>query len=368
MKQAVVLLLLIGYAKARITCRGLNGEPVDWFVVYKPPTSSRSPSQFYYADGDRSNWTLGPLPITATTTAVGATLGEFYESNKKNFIFAYNDDSPTGKVDSYRGHSKGVTVFDEDTGFWLIHSVPNFPSLGSYSYPATGIKFGQTFLCLSLPTRFLGDVGEHLRYLQATPFFYNLPNQFSERYPVLVNIVKKQSIPKSTTHFTRVAQLSTIRGMPLRSFSKHKKFNKDLWFDLVGPELGTNLAVESWLNGGADDLESICTRGISIYDVSVVGLPDISFNSSRDHSKWAVADTNGRTSIVCVGDLNRQKSQFGRGGGAVCFQHHGLWTTFHNSVKSVQPCGRKNIHSYLNYVLPTVLSIVVLSTLRFTVP
>ncbi|KAK6039603.1 deoxyribonuclease II [Cooperia oncophora] len=276
------------------------------FVVYKPPTQSRSAPLFYYADGDRSNWNLGSLPITATITAVGATLQPFYERDQRHFIFAYNDDSPSGKVESYRGHSKGVVVFDDETGFWMIHSVPNFPSLSSYSYPATGIKFGQTFLCLSLPTRFLGDVGDHLRYLQATPFFYNLPNQFSERFPVLVNIVKKQSLSKSATHFTRIGQLSTIRGMTLKSFAKHKKFNKDLWFDLVGPELGTNMAVESWLNGGADDLESICTRRISVYDVSEVTLPNISFNSSRDHSKWAVADTEGRTSTVCVGDLNRQ--------------------------------------------------------------
>ncbi|KAK5975689.1 Deoxyribonuclease II [Trichostrongylus colubriformis] len=248
----------------------------------------------------------------------------------------------------------------------MIHSVPNFPSLGSYSYPATGIKFGQTFLCLSLPTRFLGDVGEHLRYLQATPFFSNLPNQFSVRFPVLVNIVKKHSLSKSETQFTRVGQLSTIHGMPLKSFAKHKKFNKDIWFDFVAPELGTNMAVESWLNGGADDLESICTRRTSIYDVSAVSLPDVSFNSSRDHSKWAVADTNGQTSIVCVGDLNRQRSQFRRGGGAVCFQHHGLWTTLHSSVKSVQPCVSKNIHSYINYALLPILSIV-LSALWFTI-
>ncbi|PIO72515.1 hypothetical protein TELCIR_05545 [Teladorsagia circumcincta] len=81
---------------------------------------------------------------------------------------------------------------------------------------------------------------------------------------------------------------------------------QNIWFDLVAPELGTNMAVESWLNGGADDLDSICTRRTSIYDVTAVTLPDVSFNSSRDHSKWAVADTEGRTSIVCVGDLNRQ--------------------------------------------------------------
>ncbi|KAK6009350.1 deoxyribonuclease II [Ostertagia ostertagi] len=219
----------------------------------------------------------------------------------------------------------------------MIHSVPNFPPLGSYSYPATGIKFGQTFLCLSLPTQFLGDIGEHLRYLQATPFLFNLPDQFKERFPVLVNIVKKQSLPKSATHFTRIAQLTTIRGMALRSFAKHKKFNKDLWFDLVAPELGTNMAVESWLNGGADDLDSICTKRTSIYDVTVVSLPDVSFNSSRDHSKWAVADTEGRTSIVCVGDLNRQVRTV-----LFAILMKGIQTNKNSKIRQCQTIQRKN--------------------------
>ena len=44
------------------------------------------------------------------------------------------------------GHTKGVVAYDQKTGFWLVHSVPNYPSKpssGKYDYPATGMKFGQ---------------------------------------------------------------------------------------------------------------------------------------------------------------------------------------------------------------------------------
>ncbi|KHJ91904.1 deoxyribonuclease-2 domain protein [Oesophagostomum dentatum] len=167
-----------------------------------------------------------------------------------------------------------------------------------------------------------------------------------------IRLALKQSLSKSETVFTRIRQFTTIGGQTLKSFAKHKKFNKDLWFDLVAPELRINMAVESWLNGGGDDLDSICTSRTSVYDVKSVNLIDISFNSSRDHSKWAVADSKS-PSIVCIGDTNRQKSQFRRGGGAVCLLHRGLWKTFHSSVNSVQPCSSRKSNFYSSFIIYT---------------
>lgn len=73
----------------------------------------------------------------------------------------YNDDHPTGKKDSYRGHTKGVLTFDRDRGFWLVHSVPRFPHPEAYAYPESGTVFGQSLLCVSFFTRqALSDIGE----------------------------------------------------------------------------------------------------------------------------------------------------------------------------------------------------------------
>lgn len=46
----------------------------------------------------------------------------------------------------------GVTVFDKDSGLWLVHSVPKFPPATdkNYSYPSSADIYGQHFLCVSL--------------------------------------------------------------------------------------------------------------------------------------------------------------------------------------------------------------------------
>ncbi|XP_078323012.1 plancitoxin-1-like [Crassostrea virginica] len=50
-----------------------------------------------------------------------------------------------------RGHSKGVTAFDNETGFWIISSVPRFPTVASegYQFMANQTRFGQTILCIT---------------------------------------------------------------------------------------------------------------------------------------------------------------------------------------------------------------------------
>ncbi len=49
------------------------------------------------------------------------------------------------------GHTKGVLAVDKKSGFWLVHSVPKFPTPYAQSYKWNASEtYGQTFLCLSL--------------------------------------------------------------------------------------------------------------------------------------------------------------------------------------------------------------------------
>jgi len=56
----------------------------------------------------------------------------------------------------------GAIGFDKTDGFWLITSLPKFPSPKSdgYKFPSNGDVYGQTFLCISMNYDMLDIVGE----------------------------------------------------------------------------------------------------------------------------------------------------------------------------------------------------------------
>ena len=77
----------------------------------------------------------------------------------------YNDEFPNGTSSETAAHAKGVVAFDgTGTGFWLVHSVPRFPPTPgpniTYSFPATGFRYGQTMLCISLALSQADLIGE----------------------------------------------------------------------------------------------------------------------------------------------------------------------------------------------------------------
>ena len=82
-----------------------------------------------------------------------------YNKCQGDFFALYNDEHPDGRGGG--GHMKGALVFDDIDGFWMIHSVPKFPSTesGAYFYPFTGLRYGQSFLCITFSSAALNDIG-----------------------------------------------------------------------------------------------------------------------------------------------------------------------------------------------------------------
>ncbi|EPB68715.1 deoxyribonuclease II [Ancylostoma ceylanicum] len=148
----------------------------------------------------------------------------------KKFYFTYNDECPGKSTDSYRGHSKGVIMFDQKQGFWMLHSVPEFPPLEKYSYPEAGTRFAQSFLCVTLDSNALHDLAKHLHVAHVNPCLQNLPNTIKLIAPELEDVVNKKKLGNKET--TVMSEMKTLGKQKIKSFAKHKKYAREALCDL----------------------------------------------------------------------------------------------------------------------------------------
>ncbi|XP_055895840.1 plancitoxin-1-like isoform X2 [Biomphalaria glabrata] len=360
MKVIAILSAMLACVEC-LRCLNSNGQNVDWFSVYKSALIRKVPKfqkglGFFYLDEDNSTWTLSEATIADSGTPVANTVTQIYTSARSSWMYLlYNDEPPSGTSQSLKGHTKGVVAFDKTSGFWLVHSVPNFPppTSGSYSWNYNGSKYGQIFLCITFPYSQLGQIAYQLFMNRPHVYDSNIPYQIAADYPLLQQIVMGKR-PTSPPWYN-VTQLTSLNGQNFLSFAKADEFDKDLYDSLVAPKLQTSLKVETWLNGQGTKLPSDCTSTYKVRNIRDVALSaQANFNETKDHSKWAISDQESSTiqfisekvqrhriqssPWVCVADINRMESQFKRGGGALCLQHQGVWTSFNNAIAKCDSC------------------------------
>ncbi|KHJ92182.1 deoxyribonuclease II [Oesophagostomum dentatum] len=351
----LVVLMLARISSTKTACKNMEGNDVDWFAALKlPPNADNSKGySFVYFDSTQTEWKKSSELINSRKSAIGVTVDQIYEkSTRKMFKIAYNDDSPIRDAESGRGHSKGVALFDEKNGFWLLHSVPNYPPINrplevsvteKYDYPESGAKYAQSFLCLSLDADVLPEIGQYMRFAQVTPFIANLPDYFKKLAPVLQDVVGKKSLGRSDTIYNITASIKTLEGKKITIFSKHKKSRSDLWHDFIAQNIKAQMAVETWRKGVAKDVGARCDEDkYHVYDINSLTVLGAKYSYSNDHSKWGIS-LDKKVPVVCIGDINRQESQFKRGGGAVCMKDEKLWKTFYNSIYDYVGCGVKKL-------------------------
>lgn len=176
-------------------------------------------------------------------------------------VIAYNDEPPNRKGNPKKGHTKGIVVADEYTGFWLIHSVPLFPNITGdaqdFTYPQTGRMYGQSFLCLSLAGSHINTVGKQLLYNEPDVYDQNVPDALGKLYPNFVKLINHETI--SVAPFWNEETLTTRGNVAFSTFAKTRQFEKDLYEDWVAPTLNVDLYVETWVHGPGI-LPSNCTR------------------------------------------------------------------------------------------------------------
>jgi len=350
----------ITLSSAALYCKDEAGNDVDWWISYKIPklaTDGNLGTGFSYAyfqgkqltgrSKDIKGWKLSEKLSTDKNSLYGVTLAPLYASPTKYTSVMYNDDPPAAEGNTHWAHAKGVLALDKESGFWLIHSVPNFapaPTSG-YEYPDTGKLNGQTLLCISFKTSAEAEnIAKQLVFMRPNIYNIDITDEVSPLAPSL-NELKAKNWPKDSNQ--NIQDIKSVKGEVFTSFSRNSKAaaDGDLYSIFVAPKLGADLLVETWRRGAGGPLTSNCTGSLKVSNVATVKLDlvDSSATStgawtySSDHAKWAVS-ASATKPFACIGDINRMASQFKRGGGTVCMKSAAVWTIMRNSVDTTEAC------------------------------
>jgi len=318
-----------------------NGDPVDWFFIYKVPelsaganTDKMTGYEYVYYDstidkksGQDQVISKSPYVLNSDKGALNLTLDRVFNnpSDTTGWIL-YNDEKPGdmyGKDNGSLGHTKGVLAFDTKTktGFWLLHSWPKFTEEKPKADPTP--KYGQTYLCVSLSLDTLEKIAAQM-YDHQQPQTYDCRTADLDKSSPLVRL--SAGVNSSAEGNASVLDdLKTIGGMPFMVIAKNRQWNQDFWNGLVGPTLKDDIDVETWIRGSIPPVAD--TDGIhKTFDIKYINLGfmgiHVAWPETCDHAKWGITTHNA---WICVGDINRMISQRKRGGGTIAFQNPTLW-------------------------------------------
>uniref|UniRef100_A0A3Q3H0V3 deoxyribonuclease II n=2 Tax=Kryptolebias marmoratus TaxID=37003 RepID=A0A3Q3H0V3_KRYMA len=345
-----------------VTCKDEDGNPKDWYILYKEPESKvnapTSPEDgFRYIYIDEHGMKKGNKLINNPNGVLAHTLEPIFKpksSMKSDFGFiSYSDQHSTCQVGTAElavdtvwdellkkpittdiGHSKGVLMVEKNKkGVWLLHSTPQFPSARDQDnfWPNNGFQYGQTFICVTFDYLQFKNIGKHLQYIGACVFDYQIPEDF---FPELKDAASRKILPPNTAFVS----LTSSGGQEFKSIAK-KKFGLVKGGDLyvtISDAVDSDLHVQTW-GRQTGRRKSYCKSKHEVLNIEEITTDLGTWKDTDDHSKWCVS-THKEHTYVCVADVNRAPSQFKRRGGALCIQHATLTETFQNFVSKTEPC------------------------------
>uniref|UniRef100_G3MR76 Uncharacterized protein n=1 Tax=Amblyomma maculatum TaxID=34609 RepID=G3MR76_AMBMU len=326
--------------------------------MYKLPRGPRgkdkvnfpSGEEYVYVDSKTPTstpyWSISKHSIFEEGNALANTIAPITTMKKSsNITYAvYNDDPPYHHKDqkTSNGHTKGLFIFDQESGVWIIHSVPKFTFMlhkGIYVYPSNGRDNGQNVLCVTFPTSQLETIATHLRLQYPNVYDSYAPASLRKTHPALNLLMARQFIKSAPWVLT--AFLKDVSHNAYISFAKHGRYNKDVYSGVVASSLESNLFASTWRNGNGGKVPAHCNETYTVNNVLAVrfkmGKQQIDISNTEDHSKWAVSEKTSQR-YVCVGTLNRMESQYARGGQTLCFKNALLHKLLLRSVNEHEDC------------------------------
>jgi deoxyribonuclease-2 len=338
---------------AKFTALSDTGQPVDWWFLYKVPKLAGAGGsggavgyEYLYYDSKLSKPQVSPNDLRQDKGALHFTLDAVFNSaSATTGWILYNDEKPAdaggGKDNGELGHTKGVIAFDTSNGsaLWLLHSWPKYADPGAEAMPTP--MYGQTFLCLSINLDTANKLaGQMATYQQPQVYLPHLPASLEKSSPLYtLSLPLSQTVPGGTS----AIDCLTGGGLKFRVIAKNREWGKDFWNDLVGPTLGDDMDVETWIRGPIAPI--LDSDGVhKTFDIKFIDMRPIggswAWPESKDHAKWGITkNADSKSPWICVGDMNRMISQEKRGGGTIAFQDSTLWAALKKTDNLVLPKG-----------------------------
>ena len=325
-----------------ISCKNHQNDDIDWFILYKMPQDRESKQKLiqegygymYMDSNDNNDWQVGNISLNETEQALFYTTEQIYENStelQKGYLL-YNDELPkSDDKSSNHGHTKGIVNFDKEGGYWLVHSLPKFPDKTSYSYPSNGRMFGQLFLCISMNYSQLNEIGKQLFYTYPHIYDWYFPENWTSDNPDMDKVLKKKHIENPP--WKHLVNLKSRAGEEFLSFAKFTDFDADIYDAWLAPYFQSSMSTETWEREGK--LSSNCTAKYKVFNILDINIKGIDIKETKDHSKWGILKND---TWVCIGGINRMKSQKKRAGGMVCMNIKNVWEAFNKTISRIEGC------------------------------
>lgn len=350
------LLIFISCSPKKV-CLNPSGQEVDWYVIFLMPASISDDKEIHYGyfePGFNSlqyyKYDQNLFPPTHITKYALSEETDF------NYFF-WNDDKTvkggsSSSASSTKAHAKGSLIYDSNSGVFLLHSLPRFPTRTSENIileelPSNAGSYGQHFLCISISK----DTAEIIAKLLNCINISNNKSVESDRVNTTPNKWVQSLINNkmdSSCEIEHKTIIKSIAGKEFTFFGKNYK-NKIIPFDTTMREAyNDHFYVRTWSRPALAPAQYGTYNLVNVLEVK---YDTYNYKVTLEHSKWGITyDKN----IVCFADINHTESQKERGGHIVCFENEELHNIMKNAIISTDGdiTSEEETTQYIDETLP----------------
>jgi hypothetical protein len=314
-------------------CKNHLDKFVDWYVIFIIPKSERKNKSIIYYYFDNNLETFTDYIFQNNTFPPNKILDYVIIDDFMTNYIIWNDDKTilnTKRESSgkNKAHSKGMLIYDSDSGVFFSHSIPKYPIRDINNnvlkiFPDNSDKYGQSMLCISLSKDESEEIIKILRYININV----VKIVSSDRVNTFPNLSLFNIIMNEKLINDEIDNLIKINSLDFEKFyfivKNHKKevipYDTTLRFIFKD-----DFFVRTWSKPKLSVAENY--KNLFIKNIYKVKIGKYYIPINKDHSKWAIAKNKN---IICFSDLNHVISQKSRGGMIICFEN-------------------KNLHKFLN--------------------